>query len=300
VTPRLAKAVRRLNPDILHVHGATLNAQLLALTRTARRDAPRIVLHYHGGYPSHSRLGQGVQRRNFRRASRILFSTAAHADPFVREGIAHPSQVVEFMETSSAFQRIDRDEARRETGMAGNPVFLWVGRLDPIKDPLTALRGFERIIEECPDATLYVHFLADTLLADVGAFVSSRPALVDRVHLRGPAPFERMELIYNSADFLLQASLREFSGCAVLEAMSCGVIPIVTDIPSFRAMTGNGTQGVLFTPGEPESIRLSFRRLARRDLPERSKAVRAYFDANLGFPALARQLDRVYRDVIQA
>src|SRR5450759_4344953 len=85
-------------------------------------------------------------------------------------------------------------------------------------------------------------------------FVEQRPSRAPHVHFQGRAPFERMEAIYNSADFLLQASRREFSGCAVLEAMACGVIPVVTDIPSFRVMTEGGRHGILFPLGDDRAL----------------------------------------------
>ena len=57
---------------------------------------------------------------------------------------------------------------------------------------------------------------------------------------------QHSELLYwfNSADFYLSASHYEGSGTALCEAMSCGCIPLVTDIPSFRMMSGNS--GLLY------------------------------------------------------
>lgn len=36
--------------------------------------------------------------------------------------------------------------------------------------------------------------------------------------------------------------------------MASGVIPVVTDIPSFRTMTGDGAVDVLFAPGDEETM----------------------------------------------
>ncbi|MFN8497663.1 MAG: glycosyltransferase family 4 protein [Anaerolineae bacterium] len=294
---RAVEAVRALQPDIVHVHGIGLNLNLFLLSHALGRTPP-IVLHYHGGYPAASRVGRALQRANVRRAARLLFTTHAHAQPFIAAGVlAGDERVVAVMETSSDFAPAPRREARQRTGMAGQPVFLWVGRLAPIKDPLTALAGFERILAAWPQAELYMHYLTDELLPQMRAFCEQRPGLRAHVHFRGVAPYERMPDIYNSADFLLQASRREFSGCAVLEAMSCGVIPVVTDIPSFRAMTDGGCHGALFPPGRPDALAEGALRICPADIPTRSAAVREHFEAALSFAAMARQLAALYESL---
>lgn len=296
---RAIQVIRALQPDLIHFHGATLNLNLLLLFHLLGDTAPPVLLHYHGGFPAKNPLARRIQRFNFERAARLFFTTQAHAQPFVDVGVLDGfDRVVELMETSNVLSLRSRADARRETGMTGYPVLLWTGRLHPVKDPLTALRGFERILATWPDAQLYLHYLTDELLPKLRAFIASRPRLTQHVHFRGRAPFEQMETIYNSADFLLQASRREFSGCAVLEAMACGVIPIVTDIPSFQAMTDAGRYGVLFPPGDAEALARGVLSVPRADIPARSAAVRARFERALSFPALARRLESVYREVV--
>ncbi|MFN8472667.1 MAG: glycosyltransferase family 4 protein [Anaerolineae bacterium] len=296
---RAIDAIRALRPDIIHVHGIGLNLNLFLLYRALGRTRPPVVLHYHGGYPAVSRIGRALQRANFRRAARLLFTTHTHAQPFIDGGVLdNDDRIVDLMETSSDFAPIPRGEARRRTGMAGEPVFLWVGRLDPVKDPLTALQGFARILDAWPHAELYMYYRTDALLPQMRAFCDGKPHLAQHVHFRGAAPYERMPDIYSSTDFLLQASHREFSGCAVLEAMACGVIPVVTDIPSFRAMTAGGCHGVLFPPGCPNALAAGVLRVPPAEIPARSAAVRKHFHATLSFPALAWRLAEVYAGVV--
>ena len=297
---RALHTVRHLDPDLIHFHGTNLYLNHALLLARLGRKRPPIVVHYHGGFPSSNRLVRRVQRLNFRRAARFLFTTREHARPFIEAGlIEQPQRVVAFMETSSAFRLHALAEARRRTGMTGDPVFVCAGRLTPLKDPMTALRGFEQILEARPQAHLYLYYLTDDLLPDLQQYVAARPRLKPHVHFRGRAPFEQMEMIYNSADFLLQASHREFSGCAVLEAMACGVIPAVTDIPSFRAMTGAGRHGILFAPGDAEALAHGVLAVPPEEIAGRSRQVRAWFEHALSFPALARQLDALYGEVLE-
>jgi glycosyltransferase involved in cell wall biosynthesis len=295
---RAIRLIRDSRPDVIHFHGLTLNWNLFLLLLALGARRPPIVAQYHGGYPPINLLARQVQRFNLRRVARLLFTTRAHAEPFLDAGVLDDAtRIVPFMETSSTFRFRDRRAARQRTGMEGDPVFLWAGRLHPIKDPHTALRGFERIAEACPGARLYLYYLTDDLLPELRAYLASRPDLAARVHCRGRATFEQMEDIYNSADFLLQASRREFSGCAILEALACGVIPVVSDIPSFRAMTDDGRQGVLFPVGDAAVLARGVLGIDRSTIPARAAETRAWFERALSFDALAEKLDDVYGDL---
>lgn len=108
-----------------------------------------------------------------------------------------------------------------------------------------------------------------------------------------------MEAIYNSADFLLQASRREYSGVAVLDAMVCGTVPIVTDIPSFRAMTDGGRFGRLFPVGDAEALARAALDVPRDEIPALSAAVRRHFEGRLSFAAAARRLDEIYVEILE-
>jgi glycosyltransferase involved in cell wall biosynthesis len=208
-----------------------------------------------------------------------------------------PSQFAQVVESSSPFTRVDRELARARTGMVGTPVYLSAGRLDAIKDPLTMLRGFELIAGSQPGARLYLYYLTAELLPEIKAFLQERPSLATQVALRGRAPLEEMDAIYSSADFLLQASLREWSGLAVIEAMSCGCIPIVSDIPSFRMLTGAGRFGRLFAIGDADDLAHVALSVAPGERESLSMIVQDYFERELSFAAMARQVDGVYRDL---
>ncbi len=295
---RAVRKIRLLQPDIVHWHGSSLYLNHL-LVRRALPEAS-FILQYHGGLPSPNPFARRLQRTAFARTQRFLFTTREHAAPFIEAGlIDDEASVSEFMETSSDFAPADREAARAATGMEGQPVFLSTARLDAIKDPLTTLRGFERIAQIWPSARLHMFYTDAPLLRDVQGFIQSRSDLRGRVLLRGRAPLEQMPLIYNSADFLLQASRREYSGCAVLEAMACGVIPIVTDIPSFRAMTGDGRLGGLFPPGDCEALARSAVASSLACLPLHRARVREHFEAALSFDVLAARLDDIYRNAFE-
>ena len=292
----LASAIRRLRPDVVHVFGLTMDPQLALIGLLAHAGA-HIVVHYHGGEPVRGPLRRRLQALALRRVAAVYFTAVAQAQPWLDAGLLGGAEVQQVLETSSPYTGFDREEARARTGMRGDPVYLSAGRLHPIKDPLTMLRGFAHIAREQPAARLYLYYLTDELLHDARATVHTFPHLRERVEFRGRARPQEMEAIYSSADILLQASLREWSGLAILEAMSCGCIPVVSDIPSFAAMLGHDGHGRLFEPGDAAGLARAA--LSIEDLAAMSAAVEQRFRDELSFVAIARDLDALYRGLLE-
>ena len=143
------------------------------------------------------------------------------------------------LEGSSEFTPGDQAEARRLTGMFGDPCVLWTSRLDANKDPLMMLDAVEQAIPQLPDLRLWCCFGQAPLLREVRARVATSDVLRDRVVLLGARPHDEVERLFRAADFYVQTSHREGSGYSLLEAMSCGTPPIVTDIPATRRIVGD-------------------------------------------------------------
>jgi glycosyltransferase involved in cell wall biosynthesis len=179
----------------------------------------------------------------------------------------------------------------------GNPCVVWVGRLNDVKDPLTALAAFSRALDHLPDARLWCAFGNAPLLYDVQRAIAADQRLAAAVTLLGSLPHARIETLLRAADIFLASSRREATGAALIEALACGATPVVTSIPAFRALTGNGTVGVLFRVGDAAAGADALVAAARR-AGERGR-VRAHFDEQYSLEALGRRLSRVYHELLQ-
>ena len=290
-----------LKPDLVHVHGLVPHINLALVDRALRRCGTPWVAQHHGGEPARSWLVRRLQRRWLTGPATLLFTAPEHAQPYVDAGLLEDGyeRVAQVVETSSALNPQDREAARQRTGFDGAPVLLSVARLHPVKDPLTMLRGVEAIVDALPTARLHCVYQSADLLDEVSDFLRSRPRLACRTTLHGEAPAAEMEAIYSSADFLLQASLREHSGCAVLEAMSCGVVPVVTDIPAFREMLGAELGGLLFPVGDAAALARRVQSIWAERPAEVAQCVVDRFDRRLSFAAMAERLAALYERVVQ-
>jgi glycosyltransferase involved in cell wall biosynthesis len=187
--------------------------------------------------------------------------------------------------------------AREAVGMRGSPAVLWVGRLNANKDPLTVLDGFERSLARLPDAALTMIFSTDDLLGAVRLRVAGAPALRARVHLVGAVPRERIPLYFSAADLFVVGSHREGSGYALMEASACGAVPVVTDIPTFRLLTG-GAAGALWPPGNAAAFAAALSAVAARDLKIERARLADHFARALRWDAVGRRALEIYREVL--
>lgn len=292
-----AGLLRDLRADVFHVHGLGFSADVLALAELAP-DTP-IFLQDHA-----EKVPKLWRRRPFRRglsvAAGVSFCALEQAQPFVAAGLFHPQTALsEIPETSSRFTPGERQAARRATGMHGDPAVLWVGHLNSNKDPLTVLAGISAAVRSLPALQLWCCFGAAPLLPQVQARVEVDPLLRGRVHLLGKAPHARIEELMRAADLFVLGSHNEGSGCSVIEALACGLAPVVTDIPSFRALTGGGKVGALWPCGDANRLCEALLSIAASPQRETRAAVRAHFDGELSFGAVGRKLVAVYEGLLQ-
>jgi glycosyltransferase involved in cell wall biosynthesis len=202
------------------------------------------------------------------------------------------------LEASTAMRPIDRAHAREVTGLAGGPALLWVGRLNHNKDPLTVVNGFARALDALPSAaTLSLVFGDGTLLPEVRRRIDADARLAGRVRLVGERPRDELAAWYSAADLFVLGSHHEALGYAALEACACGLTPLITDIAPFRAITGDGAIGLLWTPGDAGACARAIVTASRRDLEQERSAVAAHFDAHLSWRATGARALGIYERV---
>ena len=291
----LAAMLRELAPSVLHVHGLGFARDVNALARLAPHTP--IVLQDHADrVPRFWR--RAAARRAAARVAGVAFCARAQALPFMRAGLIEPrTSVYEIPESTSRFTPGDQAAARAATSTDGEPLVLWVGHLDENKDPLAVLAGISAAARVLPGLKLWCCFAAAPLLQQVRQRIETDEWLRGRVQLLGRMPHERIEQLMRAADYFVLGSHREGSGYSLIEALACGVTPVVTDIPSFRALTAGGTVGKLWPCGEPRALAAALEACVSEANAGQRAAVRAHFEAQLSFEAVGRKLVGMYEDV---
>lgn len=286
---KLHRYIKSLHPDVVLVHGLHFPFQIIQLRRTLGNSVLLIVQN-HAEKPF-TGWRKWLQKKADRHIDHYLFASREFALQWVDKGIIrNEERITEVMEASSVFSQTDRIEAKRLTRVSGEPVFLWVGRLDRNKDPLTVVNAFIAFIEHNPSAKLYMIFQQDGLLPDIKKLIQA--SATANIVLVGKVPHKQLEPWFNSADFIISGSHYEGSGIAVAEAMSCGCIPMLTNILSFRSMT-NGHCGYLYEPGNSQQLSALLVNTSNINIEEERAKTLAQFERDLSPAAIAKKIAAV-------
>jgi glycosyltransferase involved in cell wall biosynthesis len=288
----LNQFIKSLQPDVVVIQSLNFPLQVMWL-RLALGRRVKIMVQNHAERPAIG-FKKHLQRLADNCIDAYVFASYAMGVEWVAAGnLASAAKIHEAMEVSSVFYPVNGTVAKQHTGVTGNPVFLWIGRLNENKDPLNVVKAFLRFTQQEPNARLYMIYHTDELLPAIQALLAAKPPLAHTVVLVGKVPHHELLYWLNSADFIISGSHYEGSGAAVCEAMSCGCVPVVTDILSFRMITNNGDCGILYPPGDENALLEALYKTMQIDLWDKRKRSLEYFKTNLSFEAIARQIERI-------
>lgn len=292
---KLNGIIKSANPDVVFINGLLFPLQVIQLRWKLGKNVRLVIIH------RSERPFKGIKRLlqlwADRYISNYLFPSENAAREWVQSKcISSESKIAEVMHGSSVFSMADKSQARKTLDIAGSLVFLWVGRLNTNKDPLLVINAFLELCKTNKDVSLYMIFQTQELLGEITKRLAEDPIAKSAVHLIGAIPHPGLQNWYNAADFIISASHYEGGGIAMVEAMSCGCIPVLTKIPAFISMTGKGRCGFLYEPGNQEQLLDQLGKACSSDINAERKKVLEQFGQHLSFHAIASKISNVIKD----
>lgn len=285
---RMHRLIKKLKPDTVLVNGLIFPWQVIQL-RLKLGSSVKIILIHRSEKPF-SGIKKYLQRFADRFVDAYLFTSSEFGKDWVKNGnIGSIKKIHESMHGSSVFYPGNRAGARALLPVTGSPFFLWVGRLNTNKDPLTVVRAFKNFLIHEPLARLYMIYHTEELLEEVKRLIAD----TDSIKLIGKVEHSKLQNWYNAADFIVSGSHYEGGGIAVCEAMSCDCIPVITDIISFRKMTGPGKCGLLYQPGNDKELLAALLKTRSMDIEKERIKVLQQFNEELSFEAIGRKIEQV-------
>ncbi|MDB5221360.1 MAG: hypothetical protein JWN83_27 [Chitinophagaceae bacterium] len=285
---RFHSFIKQLNPDVVVVPGFHFPLQVIQL-RWRLGEKVKIILEHHADKPS-TGFKKVLQKIAGKYVDAYHFTSMGNAAEWLdAKIISNKNKCYEIPANSSYFSRLDKEQSKRQLLMSGFTNFLWVGRLEKNKDPLTVLNGFEKYLPGNPSARLHMIYQTEELLPEMEKIIRGNPLLSQSVFLHGHIPHHELATWYSAADFYISGSHKEGGSIALLEAMSCGCIPIVTTIPAALKVIEKGKYGLYYEAGNTDNFFEKLLTTATIDKNKLSADVEIYFKENLSPGAIAKR-----------
>ncbi|MDI3320561.1 glycosyltransferase family 4 protein [Pinibacter soli] len=280
--------IRKRQPDIVLTQGLSFPFQVLMLRLFAVHKT-RIIAQHHGERCGRSMIKRIIEQWADKCIDAYLFNTPSYADERLQLGlISSQNKIMLLPEGSNTFRKKNKQEARLQAGIASEgTVFLWVGRLNDNKDPLTILHAFAKYLSHNADAQLYMIYQTEDLRPAIIDLLNQNDLLRGHVRLLGKINRNHLEMWYNAADYFITGSHRDYGAFALLEAMACGCVPIVTNISTMQQYLQHGETGFLFPPGDVEVLSLLLTILDQYNIEEMSQKVADHFRTTYSFEKIA-------------
>jgi len=296
---RLVRLVRAWRPDVLHSH--MVHANLMARVLRVITPVPVMVSTIHNIYEG-GRLRMAAYRLTNALVDHVTIVSQAAADRFVRERIVPESllTVIPNGVDTEQFRRIPRDvghSLRQSLGLEGKFVWLAVGRFEIAKDYPNMLRGFARVRERFPQATL--------LLVGRGSLQSETERLAQSLDLGSGVRFlgvrDDVVQVMSAADGYVMSSAWEGMPMVLLEAAAAGLPIVTTRVGGNHEVVRDGESGFVVPPRDHEALGRAMLQLMelseteRRSMGDRGREI---IRAHYGLNRVVERWEELYRDVL--
>ncbi|MBS0235298.1 MAG: WecB/TagA/CpsF family glycosyltransferase [Proteobacteria bacterium] len=239
--------------DLVHVHAVDFFSDFLSAT--ARYHGKPMVLTTHGGF-FHTNFAQRLKRMYFhtvtktmlRNYRRVIACSGNDAQTF--RAIADDR--VAMIENG-----VDINKFKNASSTDYKPKIVYFGRFAAHKGLLSLIDTFQRVRRQNTDAELVL----------IGSDSDGMLRRMEAAALEGLCDGS-IKLLINQSDaeiaaelancsFFASASEYEGFGLTVVEALSAGLVPIVSSIPTFKTILERAGIGLLTDFGEPETAAAS-------------------------------------------
>jgi glycosyltransferase involved in cell wall biosynthesis len=249
---RLIALLRGIAPDVVHSHtGVWLKA-----CRAARVARVPVMVHTEHGRPDPVPLSDRlIDNCASRWTDAVIAVSDALAGVLRRQVVHHPERVrviTNGVDVDHLRPPTDRSALRAALDLPpGALVIGSIGRLEPVKNYQLALRAFARLGTGAGEGASPV-----LVLAGDGSERACLEALAGELGIAARVKFlgwrNDADRLYGAFDLFTLSSRSEGTSISLLEAMSTGVCPVVTDVGGNRAVLGPGFEE-LVVPGDDEA-----------------------------------------------
>lgn len=272
--PQVLRELREA--DLIHVHGIDFFFDYLALTR--RLHGKPLIASTHGGFfhtPFARRLKQfyftRITRRSAKAYRRIIATSENDGEIFRRIVADSRLRVIE--------NGVDIGKFANASSPDLQATLIYFGRWSVNKGLLETLDVLAALCQQQPDTPWRLIIAGREYDLDAAAILQKAQTLgiADRLNIVPGPGNEKLHALIGQSSYFICQSHHEGFGIAPIEAMSAGLIPILSAIPPFQHLQANSDVGLILDPAEPSAQARQIAQLhaSNNDQAHRARAQRA-------------------------
>jgi glycosyltransferase involved in cell wall biosynthesis len=251
--PTVRGVLRRFRPDVVNAHFLPNYGLIAALA-----GIEPWVLSAWGSdvmvLPERSAFHMMRTRFVVRRASWITSDADVMTRRLIELG-ARADRVITFpygVDRKVFFPAVAGHAPRRGAAQARGPSIICNRKMEPVYNVAAVVDAFADVSRSLPTSRL--------TLAGSGSQTrkleerARRASLGGNVRFTGDVPHEKVADLLREHDIFVSVALSDTTSVSLLEAMACGLFPVVSDIPANREWIEDRLNGLLVAPGDTAAI----------------------------------------------
>lgn len=244
----------RIRPDIVHVHWAHFSSPV----RLAW-SGPLVVTAWGSDIYLRERFtdNEWTQTASALQTADLVTCDSDDLAAAIETSMAVPRHQIDVIQWGVDTQQFSPtgSNMRSALGLGNRPIVFSVRNFTPLYNLETVVDAFDRLLPGCPDAFLLMKCYGgeSAYVEKIRSEIRQR-GLEERSRIIETVPYEEMPGLLRTANTIVSIPHSDATPMSLLEAMSVGAIPVVSDLPSLREWVVDGRNGYLVPATDPEAV----------------------------------------------
>ncbi len=290
------------NYDLLHIH-AVFSYSTTAAAFYARKFGVPYIIYPHGMLAPWPLRKSRIRKALYLKAMEQKTIEQANAIQFTaEEEFSMSTAVGKSRFVLPCIFDLEENHKERSNGTSGltKTNILFLSRIDPKKGIDTLISALQRLASEGREFVFTLAGSGDAAYEEKVSGMIRDAGLLGRTVIKGFVTGEEKASTFRQADIFVLPSHQENFGIVVIEAMASGLPVIISNEVNIHGDIAKAKAGLVVSP-EPEELYSAILELLEKPQlrTEMGERARRFIELNHSPASTAREMTRVYRDVIQ-
>ena len=254
---RLSRLIKKLSPDIVHVH--LFHASRFGAMAAFLAGVRPIVRTKHNVSDPETRPGK--RDRIWRVLQSAILTRTVAVSQAIAEQVGTPYVIYNGIDTDyfdpNLIDPTERAGYAKLFDVKGSPIIGIAARLTKQKGHSVLLNAFSELLSDWPNAQLLIAGDGEEL--PTLELLSNKLNLTEHVQFLGP--IRNVREFLSVLDVFAHPSIFEGLGIAVIEAMSMGLAIVATKVDGLAELITDGVEGSLVEPNNPIALSKAMKRI---------------------------------------